>query len=172
MTIDEIKNHIELGKWASVCVDLRELSEYPNYARAVVFYRNNRICVEFYPLVFDVHNATIDYCCEFGSLEDAVDSVEEFLEKPVEDWTNYNKKGAFPIYIDEQSEREISPEVYERLMRDACDRKINLPLKGNFRLNWKIHFQSRKQYEEFLEGLDELTKELYKQATITYGITA
>jgi hypothetical protein len=161
-----------LGNWASVCVDIKELPHYSGYVRTIVFYRNNRVCIEFYPLVFDVHGAIIDYCCEFDSLKDAVDSIENFTGKLIEDWTNYNKKGEFPIYVDEQSSMNISQTSYKRLMKDACDRKVDLPQGSNFKLNWKIHFQSRKQYEKFLESLDELERELYKQATITYGTTA
>ena len=172
MDIKELENYIEIGKWASICVDIKELPEYPNFVRTVVFYRNNRVCVEFYPLIFDVHDATIDYCGEFSSLADAVNSIETFLGNPIEEWTNYNKNGEFPIYVDEQSALEVSRDIYERLMKDACDRKIVLPQKGNFRLNLKVHFQNRKQYEAVLEGFDELTRELYKQPTITYGTTA
>lgn len=172
MTADEIKNYIELGKWASVCVDIKELPEYPNYVRAIVFYRNNRVCVEFYPLIFDVHGATVSYCGKFDSIQEAVNSVEFFLEKSVEEWTNYNKSGEFPIYVDEQSNLEISQDSHERLMQNACDKKISLPNKGNFKLDWKMHFQNRNQYERFLEDLDDLTRELSKQATITYGTSA
>ncbi len=172
MNSDEIENYTQLGRCACVCVDMKELPDYLGYVRTIVFYRNNRVCIEFYPLVFDVHNPFIDYCCEFNSLENAIDSIGDFLQKPIENWTNYNKKGDFPIYIDEESSLNINQESYERLMKDASDHKINLPRKGNFKLNWKIHFQSRKQYEEILEGLNELEKELYKQATITYGTTA
>jgi hypothetical protein len=172
VNIKELENYIELGREASVCVDIKELHEYPGYTRLIVFYRNNRVCVEFYPLIFDVHDATIDYCCGFDSIEEAVSSIEKFLDLPVEDWTNYNKTGGYPIYVDEQSSLIISQGSYERLVKDACDKKIDLPKKGNFKLNWKIHFQNRNQYNEFLEGLDDLTKELFKQATVTYGTTA
>ena len=172
MNIKELENYIELGNWASVCVDIKELPHYAGHARTIVFYRNNRVCVEFYPLVFDVHGALIDYCGEFVSLEDAVNSIESFMGKPIEDWTNYNKTGDYPIYVDKESSVNISEDSYKRLVKDAGDRNIDLPQNGNFKLNRNIHFESRKQYEKFLEGLDELERELYKQATLTYGTTA
>lgn len=171
MNIKELENYIELGRTASVCVDMKDLPEYSGFVRTVTFYQKSRVCIEFYPLVFDVHDAIIDYCCQFNSLEDAVHSIEIYTGKTIGDWTNYNKKGDFPVCVDEQSNVNISQEAYEKLLKDACDKKIDLPQNENFKLNWKIHFQSRKQYEEVLEGLDALTRELYKQAIITYGTT-
>src|SRR4051812_17854925 len=108
MTVDEIINYCELGQWASVCVDIKELPEYPNYARTVVFCRNNQVSVEFYALVYDVHTAILDYRCTFDSPESAVESIEKFLKKPVQDWTNYNKTGDYPIYVKEEASVEIS----------------------------------------------------------------
>ena len=171
MNIEELENYIELSSWA-VCVDLKELPDYPSFLRAVIFYCNNRVCVEFHPLVLNVDEETVSYCGQFNSLKEAVNSIEFFLGKSIQEWTNYNKSGGFPIYVDEQSDLEIIQDSYERLMQDACDKKISLPDKGNFKLDWKMHFQNRSQYEKFLEDLDDLTRELSKQATITYGTSA
>jgi|GEM_PF-1988717 len=169
MDADEIKRYVEFGKYDGVCVDCKKLIEYPGFVRVIVFKRNNRVSIEFYALIYDAHSTFPEYCCDFQTVDEAIESIENFLGKPIAEWVNYNKSGEYPVYVDDK-ESEPSEESFRRLERDAIDKRIVLPQKGNFKLNLSCHFLDEVSYKAFIEEVKtNKDLEIYKQATITYG---
>ena len=127
MDTAEIQRYVELGRWRNVAVDIRLMPQYPGVVRSVVFYRGNRVCIEFSSHGSD--EGGYNYCCDFDSIEEAFDSIEEYLGLPIADWTNYNKSGQYPgISAETDFQRGC-----RALISDILGGRIWLPRKGDFR---------------------------------------
>lgn len=130
MSIDEIKNYIANG---SVCVDV-STTQYSGFVRKIAFYSRNRVCIEFVGYLIDDSESGYEFCHSFLSVEDAVASIEDYLNKPVETWTNHTKTGDFPLMkfpIDLK-------EGHKKLREDIIDKKILIPKIGNFKPNFDV----------------------------------
>jgi hypothetical protein len=129
MTIDEISNYVSNGR---VCVEIKLLSEYPGFVRKIIFYARNRVSIEFVGnWVGENNESGYQFFCFFSSVEDAVESIESYLDRGIKTWTNHTRTGESPIieYPFDIGESDI------RLRQDIKDNKISLPKIGTFKLN-------------------------------------
>jgi hypothetical protein len=129
MTIDEVRNYTSNG---SVCVENISLPKYPGFVRKIIFYVRNRVVIEFVGHWVGSNNESgYEFFCVFSSLEDAVESIENYLDRGIETWTNHTRTGESPIieYPFDIGESDI------RLRQDIKDNKISLPKIGTFKLN-------------------------------------
>jgi len=131
MNIDEIKNYIANG---SICVDISIMPQYSGFVRKIIFYIRNRVCVEFVGYSVGNNESGYEFCCTFLTLEDAVASIEDYLNKPVKNWTNHTKTGDFPLI-----EVPINIKAgYEKLREDIINKNISIPKIGHFKPNFDL----------------------------------
>ncbi|MDQ3799120.1 MAG: hypothetical protein M3384_06705 [Acidobacteriota bacterium] len=131
MNVDEIKNYTSNR---SICVDISIMPQYSGFVRKVIFYIRNRVCVEFVGYSVGNNESGHEFCCTFSSPEDAVASIEDYLSKPVKDWTNHTKTGDFPLI-------KVPTDIkagHEKLREDIINKKIFIPRIGNFKPNFDI----------------------------------
>lgn len=129
MNVDEIKNYTSYGR---VCVDISIMPQYSGFVRKITFYSKNRVCVEFVGHSIDDNESGYEFCYTFLSLEDAVKSIEDYLDNPVENWTNHTKTGDFPLI---KVPIHIK-EGYEKLREDIINKNISVPKLGHFKPNF------------------------------------
>ena len=141
MEADEIRRYVELGRYRCVYVDVRLMPEYPGIVRSVIFYQDNRVCVEFTAHGYD--EGGYDYCCTFPSLTVAIEAIEDYLGKPIQEWINHNKTGEYP-----ELPPEIDRQAGERnLVAAIINNEIHLPGKGDFRLKSQLPWRNIEEYE-------------------------
>jgi hypothetical protein len=123
MTTNEIQKHLNVGAFKSVCVDISHVIELPHYVRKVIIRRQNVVWVEFYHYGYD--EGGIAFEGKFESLEQLVEPLEEYLNKPLSGWHNFSDSGNYPDPpISEKA--QISWEEMQAIA------KTLVPKKGNF----------------------------------------
>ena len=125
MDIDEIKRYIHVGV-GYVEVSRDYIPEYKGLCRRT-FIRENEIQIDFCT-AYDVEINESESTFYFGydTFEDVIKSAENFLEKPVSEWTNYNRtwnEWYFP---------EHDKNAYIKLMKDLQDRRLIFPKNFNY----------------------------------------
>jgi hypothetical protein len=131
MNIDEIKNYTSYGR---VCIDISVMPQYSGFVRKIIFYTRNRVCIEFVGHSISDSESGYEFCYTFSSLEEAVRSIEDYLNKPIESWINYTKTGNFPL-IEFPIDLE---EGGKKLREDIINKKIAIPKIGYFKPNFDI----------------------------------
>ncbi len=123
MTFDEVSTHTANG---SVCVDIISTPQYSGFVRKVIFYPRNRVCIEFVGKDVGEDESGYEYCCTFSSLNEAIRSIEQFLDKPLSNWTNHTRSGTRPR-IQEPTNIKTG---HELLKGDIIRSRIPLPRIG------------------------------------------
>src|SRR5262249_23622736 len=108
----------------------------------ITFYVRNRVCVEFVGHGIDEEKG-YEYCHIFSSLDEAINSIEGYLETPIADWVNYTKTGLYPE-LPAGSDIEVGT---LNLMRDIISKRIKIPSKGEFRLWSDIPWKTFEEYQ-------------------------
>jgi hypothetical protein len=75
-------------------VDVSLVSDYPGFVRTVVLCAGCRVQVEFEPYGLDEGGAIFEG--SFGSLDEAISALEEYLGEPLWAWHNYSDSGEYP----------------------------------------------------------------------------
>jgi hypothetical protein len=119
MNFEEIRRYTEYG---SVCVDISLAEKYSGFVRQIFFYGQNRVCIEFIGFGIDDEQG-YEFCHTFSSLEEAVNVIEAFLEKPVSAWINHTKTGKYP---DKSNKMDVEKGA-EILLQDISSGKVSLP---------------------------------------------
>ncbi len=125
MTFDEVSTYTANG---SVCVDIISTPQYSGFVRRVIFYPRNRVCIEFVGIDVGEDESGYEFCCTFSSLDEAINSIEQYLNKPLSSWINHTKTGIRPK-IEESTDIETG---YEQLKKDIISSKISLPRTGGY----------------------------------------
>jgi hypothetical protein len=94
MTLEEIKRHLNVGVFKSVCVDISLVSQLPHYVRKVIIRRNNVVWIRFYNYGYD--EGGIGFEGIFEPLEKLIEALEDYLGKPLVDWHNFSASGNYP----------------------------------------------------------------------------
>jgi hypothetical protein len=149
MDRNELFNYIELGRLYGVRVDVRLTPEYPGYIRVVGFHRYNEVIIEFYALGTE-EEAAIELVGKYASLEQAINSIENYLGMPIEKWTNFNKTGEFPSELENQDLVSQITKSHRKLVADIISQRIKLPLEVPFVSKHEI-WNSIEEYDEFMK---------------------
>ena len=126
MTAQEIQWCIDNGR---VCVDRAHLPEYPGWVRKIIFYRGNRVVIEFVGHWVGDDEIGYEYKCNFPTLQEAIESIEDFLQKPVSEWVNYTKTG----YQGEEPDMQALQIGTIKLEEEIANNKVNLPKIGRYK---------------------------------------
>lgn len=119
MDFEEIRRYTEYGR---VCVDITLSERYSGFVRQIIFYVENRVCIEF--IGFGINDEQgYEFRHTFRSLEEAINVIEAFPEKPVSDWINHTKTGKYP----DKSDKMDAKKGNEILCRDISLGKVHLP---------------------------------------------
>lgn len=125
MDIDEIKRYIHVGV-GYVEVSRDYLPEYKGLCRRT-FIKENRIQIDFCTAQdIELNEGESTFYFGYDTLEDVIKSAEKFLEKPVSEWTNYNRtwnEWYFP---------EADKNAWIKLMKDLQDRRLIFPENFNY----------------------------------------
>ncbi len=124
MTREEVVGHITLGRNNSVCVDISHVPELPSFVRHVAIYRNHVVWVSFYNYGYD--EAGIRRQGVFESLDELIEELEIYLQKPLAEWHNFTKSGNYPEPIEVNSPKLSWSEI-ESIAASL------FPKKGNFK---------------------------------------
>jgi hypothetical protein len=90
---DAIDRYLHFGDRA-LEVDVSLAAEFPGYVRTVALFGPAGVRVEFEPHGLDEGGATFEG--RFGSLDEAIAAVEEYLGEPLWAWHNYSASGEYP----------------------------------------------------------------------------
>ena len=93
MTREEIERHLNAGRARSVRVDVSNTPEYPGFVRTITIYVGNVVTVEFNSHGYDEGGAV--FKATFGSLDEAIGAVEQYLGRPLADWVNFSRLQRF-----------------------------------------------------------------------------
>lgn len=136
MDIAEIKKYICVGKSRSVCVDILNTDKFPGYVRTVTIYSDYRVNIVYN--VYDMNEGGPSFWGKFESLKETVDTLEEFLGKPISDWENFSKTGRYP-----ESPSSIDLSVSHKKMKQAIlNNDILTPQKGNFQIRQDCYWSN------------------------------
>lgn len=97
MNKTEILNYIAVGRYYSVTVDRILLKDFGNIIREICFQRDNQVRVSYLPYGMD--EGGYDIYLTYDSIDLAICSIEDFLNKKLENWENFNKSGSYPEEI-------------------------------------------------------------------------
>jgi hypothetical protein len=138
----EINNYI--FHTSKVCVDIRIAPQYFGLVRKVNFYSYHTVCIEFTEYNIEAERGFL-FCCTFPSLEQAISSIEDYLDSPVNNWVNHTRTGDYPELPDHnfagaylQGEKD--------LIRDIFNHQVSLPEIGDFKLKDELPYQSFDAY--------------------------
>jgi hypothetical protein len=149
MKKEELIRYIELGNQYGVRVDVRVMPEYPGYIRVVGFHKDNKLIVEFYALGY-MEDAAFEFVGSFQNLESAIDSVEHYLDNPIENWVNYNKTGD---YLETSQIIGIEDNLslgHRNLVMDILNSRLKLP-SGNFQSKHQL-WSSIEEYDNYVKA--------------------
>jgi len=135
MNLEEIKSYLLVGLIKSVCIDKRLSPEFPGYVRSIYIHEENRVVIKFEKYGDD--DAGAYYWGKFSSLESAIETLEDYLNASLQEWTNYTKTDGYP---------ELPPDLdtskgHEYLIAAISLREVPLPEKGDFRLKSSYYRQ-------------------------------
>ena len=102
MNKTEILNYIAVGRYHSVTVDCILLKDFGNIIREICFHRDNQVRVSYLPYGMD--EGGYDIYLTYASIDLAISSIEDFLNKKLENWENFNKTGDYPEEIQKDFE--------------------------------------------------------------------
>jgi hypothetical protein len=147
MDIDEIRRYIVSR---DVCVDITLLDHYPGWVRTIIFLPANHVQVRFAGYGGD-DGGGYRYGATYGTLEEAVRVIEDYLQRPVMQWTNYTKTGDYPAKMfDEAAVIDGSIQILEDVMHN----RIVLPDDSHFRmLSARL---TKPVYKRWLAHLNEM----------------
>jgi len=86
MTLEELARFLSVGRTHSCCVDIRGVLEAPGYVRTTTLHDGNRVNIEFDDWGMD--EGGLYFWAKFETLDKMVRCVEEYLERPLLDWSN------------------------------------------------------------------------------------
>ena len=116
MDIYEIKRYIHVGV-GYVEVSREYLPEYKGLCRRT-FIRENQIQLDFYSAgAIELNEGETTFYFGYENFEDVIKSAEKFLEKPVSEWTNYNRtwnEWYFPETPDKNFVRNFFKDLQKR----------------------------------------------------------
>jgi len=121
MDINEIAQYVELGSARSVTIDRSLAKNYPGYVREIIIMRGFLVRIEFN--VYDHDCGGLSFYFKYSDYETLVLSLEHYLDKKIENWTNISKTGFYPSIEDEYN-IEISGKV---LINDFLNDNVILP---------------------------------------------
>jgi hypothetical protein len=110
-----------------VCVDVSNAPEFPGYVRTVTLHDGNEVVVELNTHGYDEGGPT--FTASFASLDDAIESLEDYFGKPLEHWGNFSRTGEYPEPLPDQD----LDEGHKRLEAAIASNRVPLP-RGPFRL--------------------------------------
>ena len=133
MDIAELNRYIELGRSGYVCVHRLPMPKYPGFYRLIAFERGNKVRIEFVGSGEEEAEGHV-YRCTFSSLEEAIESIEDFLNLPIEKWVNYNKLGGLVDVAQEAITDHGAITGLLTLLSDIYSGAVALPKKGEYEL--------------------------------------
>lgn len=151
MTNDEVRNYTIQG---NVCVDIRLVGGFRGLVRSIIFYGKNRVCIEY--CGYRSEEEWIEYCYFYNSLEQAISSIEHFLQEPISHWENYTKTGSYPPPPKDYDQDRDFVKLHYKVLRNDMD----LPKDVPFTLNCET-WKSITEFNEFLreQNLSHLIEE-------------
>ena len=140
-----------------VDVDVQEVKEAPGYIRKVtiypdglhqdysvsIAYEHSKIYIEQ-----DIEGAELKYVAQYPNQETLLEDLEDFLGKPIDQWTNYTLAPIVPVTLEPPSPQE-SLAYLESIVRNGS---VPLPRFANYEIA-SLYFQHIKQYGEFRPDL-------------------
>ncbi len=127
MTPEEIERHLNAGRARSVRVDVSNASEYPGFVRTITIYNGNCVTVEFNAHGYEEGGAV--FTATFGSLDEVIRALEQYLGRPVAEWVNFSRGGEYP----EPAPYQDLDEGQKRLVDAIATNRVRLPA-GEFTL--------------------------------------
>jgi hypothetical protein len=144
----EIERHLHAGRGHSVVVDAREVDEAPGNVRLVTIHRGNRVSIEYDQarayVEGDFEGGGLKYVAQYGSLDELLSDLEDFLGAKVEAWTNYTAAPLVPKTLDDP-DGLASRAMFEDLVRRSA---VPLPPRGKYELAG-IHWRHVARYGEY-----------------------
>lgn len=120
MDIQEIRRYIEVGS-GYIEVDRSYPEKYQGLCRRI-YIRENKIQIDFCTARdIELNEGESTFYFGYENFEDVIKSAEEFLKKPVSEWTNYNRtwnEWYFPI---------ADIDAYKKLLKDLKRHQLEFP---------------------------------------------
>ncbi|MDE6521161.1 MAG: hypothetical protein K2K91_12025 [Ruminococcus sp.] len=129
MDIQEIRRYIEVGS-GYIEVDRSYPEKYKGLCRRI-YIRENKIQIDFCTEQdIELNEGETTFYFVYTSFEDVIKSAENFLKKPVSEWTNYNRtwnEWYFP---------QTDKDAYIKLWKDLQSHALDFPHGfSNFYIN-------------------------------------
>lgn len=124
MEKQDLERYLLTSRGKSVCVDVEELPEFPGHVRTVTVLQGPSVHIEFNSLQYDEGGPC--FVGDFSSLEALIESLEDYLRRPLSDWR--------PCWREEAREPEPgqSKEGGKRLVEAISAGRVPLPRVGRF----------------------------------------
>lgn len=130
MDKEELVRYLDASIAHSIVVDVRELDSVPGILRMVTIHRDLSVSIEYMPssvyLEGSPEGGVLKYMGTFESVDEAVNTLEVFLETPLDGWKNYTAEPYSPSI---EPPVENATAILEELVRR---KSIKLPAKGDF----------------------------------------
>jgi hypothetical protein len=148
MDRDEIFRYLHASLAHSITVDVMEVSEAPGNVRTITIHNDDRVTIEFQKSQEYVEGGDesggLKYYAPYPELEEAIQDLEEYLGRPVEEWGNFTSQRYEPMVLEEPD-----PAANFRYFEDLVRRKlIKLPRLGKYELAG-IHWRHIALYGEY-----------------------
>lgn len=102
MRIDELESYINVGRDRSACVDITSLTDIPGYVRSVTIHKDYLVTIRYRR--YGASEGGVSYSKKYRIIERMIKELERFLNKPLEDWENFNKTGRYPELLHSEQE--------------------------------------------------------------------
>lgn len=132
-----------------MCIDISLSNDLPGFVRKVIIWKDLQVTIKFDNYGYD--EGGIYYVGNFESLDELVENIEVYLEKPISAWENFSQTGNYP---ERRSEFSISGDTIKEKIRQG---NISLPNKGSFFLTsgyWKQFENPEKSENLWLEEVE------------------
>ena len=93
MNLEEINRYLTVGS-GGILIDCSKMDEFFGRVREITLISHTEAMIEFN--VYDQDDGGPKYIFSYPSLEVMVESLESYLGKPVAQWHNFNRSGAYP----------------------------------------------------------------------------
>lgn len=120
MNAEEIKQYTTLSHSKSVTIDRSIVSDYPQYVRDTIIYDLYSARIEFND--YNMDEGPLYIRVSYATLPDMIRSLESYLGKPIDQWENYNRTGAYP-----DRPEPSQPAAEDKLHSDYIHKQLPLP---------------------------------------------
>ncbi len=144
----DLQKELDVSRYHSVIIDVRECEQAPGNVRTVTIHQDYSVTIEFdtcEAYLSDSMEGGLRYIGDYSSLSELISDIESYLSLPIGEWINYSRQKYIPRVV-----AEVDPDLNENwFKKQVYENLIELPKIGGFQVA-NIYWKHIKKWGEYM----------------------